>query len=42
MEKIPHDTILYDVELEDVIDVVNELITKQGEIIDWINKKEKK
>ncbi len=37
MEKIPHATILYDVELEDVIDVVNELITKQGEIIDWIN-----
>ena len=41
MEKIPHDTILYDVELKDVIDVVNELITKQGKIIDWINKQEK-
>lgn len=42
MEKIPHKTILYDVELEDVIDVVNELISKQGEIIDWVNEQEEK
>ncbi len=37
IEKIQYTTILYDVELHDVIDVVNELITKQGEIINWIN-----
>lgn len=41
MEKIPHNTILYDVEKEDIIDVVNELISKQGEIVGWINKQKK-
>lgn len=40
IEKIQYKTILYDVELKDVIDVVNELITKQGEIIDYLNEKE--
>ena len=42
MDKIPHATILEDVEFGDVIEVVNELISKQGEIVDWINKQEKK
>jgi len=42
MEKIPHDTILYDVEKEDMIDVMNELISKQGEIVTWITAHEKK
>ena len=42
VEKISYKTILYDVELKDVIDVVNELITKQGEIVDWVNKQTEK
>ena len=42
IEKIQYTTILYDVELHDVIDVINELITKQGEIIDYLNKKEQR
>lgn len=42
IEKIQYKTVLYDVELHDVIDVVNELITKQGEIIDYLNKKEQR
>ena len=42
MEKISYATILPDVELGDVIDVVNELISKQGEIIDWINERKEK
>ena len=42
MDKISHATILEDVDVKDVIDVVNELISKQSEIVDWINKQEKK
>ncbi len=42
MDKIPHATILEDVDVKDIIEVVNELISKQGEIVDWINKQEKK